>query len=96
MALASTSATNGRPGASTGLVSGRGRPAMVTMRQTSAIAPLIEAQALCAEVIDGTERIQTAAALGSREQIVNEAGRLGHKATLARDEFRRMAGELEK
>lgn len=75
---------------------GRGRAATVTMRRTSAIAPLIEAQVLCAEVIDGAERIQLAAAVGSRQVIANEAGRLGFKATAALGEFRRLAGELEK
>lgn len=74
----------------------RGKPATVTMRRTTAIAPLIEAQALCADVLSATERIQVAAASGSREAIVNEAGRLGYRATQARAEFHRMAGELEK
>lgn len=74
----------------------RGRAATVTMRRTTAVAPLLEAQALCAEVLEGTERIAVAAATGRREVIVNEAGRLGFKAERYRRTFHEMAGELER
>jgi hypothetical protein len=100
MALATAPILNGRqrpgnrPHRSNG--NGRGHPRTVTMRQTTAIAPLLEAQALCVEVIAGTERIQTAAAIGSRQLVVHEAGRLGVRATSALVEFRRMAGLLER
>lgn len=75
---------------------GRGKPATVTMRRTTAIAPLMEAQSLCAEVIATTSVIQTAAACGSRALISNEAGRLGSRAEQYRDRFRAMAAEVEK
>lgn len=67
---------------------GRGRPETVTLRTTTALAPLLEAQALARDAIDCAERIQVAAAAGSRQLIVNEAGRLGHRATVALVEFR--------
>lgn len=74
----------------------RGIAATVTMRRTTAVAPLIEAQALCAEVIAATGIIQTAAAVGSRQLIANEAGRLGHRAEGYRARFHQMAGSLER
>lgn len=66
------------------------------MRRTTAIAPLLEGIALADDVLVGAERIQVAAATGNRALVVNEAGRLGLRASAARAEFRRMAGELEK
>lgn len=70
---------------------GRGVPSLVTMRKTTYIAGLMEGIALADEVLDGAERIQTAAALGSRQVIANEAGRLGVKASAAKAEFHRLA-----
>lgn len=69
-------------------VPSRGHALTVTLRATTALAPLLEAQAFAAETINSAARIQTAAACGSRQLIAHEAGRLGQRATLALDEFR--------
>lgn len=55
----------------------------------------IEGQALCDEVSAGATRLQTLAAAGSRAQLVDEAGRLGHRAQRARGEFARLASEID-
>lgn len=88
MAVDATIRTAAHPGASCAPTNGRGRPAMVVLRATTALAPLLEAQALAHDAIDSAERIQTAAACGSRQLIAFEAGRLGHRATVALAEFR--------
>jgi hypothetical protein len=74
----------------------RGRAATITMRRSTAIAPLLEGIALAEDVIAGTERIQIAAAAGACALVVNEAGRLGYRATTARAELRRIAGDWDK
>ncbi|HET7128943.1 MAG TPA: hypothetical protein VFJ93_07705 [Gaiellaceae bacterium] len=74
---------------------GRGRPETVTIRKTALLAGLIEGMALADEAMTAANDIQHAAAIGSRPLVVNLAGRLGHRATKARDEFRRLAGEVE-
>ncbi len=75
---------------------GRGRPATVTMRHTTAIAPILEGIALADEVIVGATRIHSAVAAGNRSLVLHEAGRLGYRATLARAELRRLAGEWDR
>lgn len=82
-----------RPRASTAAMRGRGRPDMT--RTTVLVAAVIEGQALCDEVMAGAQRMQTLAAIGDRVSLVNEAGRLGARATTARIEFRRLASEIE-
>lgn len=74
----------------------RGRASTVTMRRQTAIAPLVEAQSLCGEVIAAAELIQTAAAIGNDALVAFEAGRIGAKATDYRRRFFEMAGALEK
>lgn len=80
------------PGRSQG---GRGNPQTVTMRTNTYLAGLIEGAALAQETIEAASRIQTAAGVGSRQLVVHEAGRLGHRATAALAEFRRLAGGLD-
>lgn len=74
---------------------GRGNPQIVTMRTTTYLAGLLEGQALAQEVMTSAERIQTAAAIGSRQLVVAEAGRLGVRATAALGELRRLAAGFE-
>ena len=74
---------------------GRGRPLTVSMRTTTFVAVLTEGIALADEVMAGAERIHAAAAIGSRQQIGHEAGRLAYRAQAARAEFRRFAGGLD-
>ena len=61
----------------------------------SALAPVIEGQALCDEVTGSAERLVQFAAAGSRVAVVNEAGRIANRAAAYRREFARMARELE-
>lgn len=77
------------------LAGSRGRPQRVVLDVTDALAPCIEGVAFAQDVIAGVERIVMAAAAGSRHAVVNEAGRLGHRAIAERDAFRRMAAEIE-
>lgn len=81
-----------RPGASTDL-SGRGRPQLV--RATTAVAVVMEAQCFARDVVDACGRIQTMAAMGDRARLVQEAGRLGDKATNYGREFAALAAEIE-
>ncbi len=74
---------------------GRGHPLTVRMRATTYLAGLLEGEALAQEVIAGAERIQTAAAVGSRQLVCHEAGRLGVRATAALGELRRLAAGFE-
>ena len=74
---------------------GRGRPLTVTMRRTTAFAPLLEGIALADEVIAGATRIHAAVAIGDRALVLNEVVWLGHRAQAAREELRRLAGGLE-
>lgn len=96
MAVDTGTTRNGRNGAFPSPTGGRGHPLTITQRRTTAFAPYLEGIALADEVIAGAERIQTAVATGNRELAVNEAGRLGHRATVTRDELREMVGRLEK
>lgn len=73
----------------------RGRPETVALRTTSALAPCLEGIALADEAIATAERIVLAAAAGSRQAVINEAGRLAVRAADARLELRRMAGAIE-
>jgi hypothetical protein len=74
----------------------RGRATTVTMRRTTAIAPLIEGQAFAQEVMNAADRIYTAATVGSRQGVINETARLQRKAIETRDELHRMAGEWDR
>jgi len=65
------------------------------MRTTTFVAVLTEGIALASEVIESAGRIHAAAAIGSRQLIGHEAGRLSYRAQAARAEFRRFAGGLE-
>ncbi|HAM56445.1 MAG TPA: hypothetical protein DCQ64_14030 [Candidatus Rokubacteria bacterium] len=65
------------------------------MRTTTFVAVVTEGIALASEVIEGAERIHAAAAIGSRQLLAHEAGRLSHRAEAARNEFRRFAGGLD-
>jgi hypothetical protein len=46
-------------------------------------------------VIGAACRLHMAAAAGSRAAVVNEAGRLGHRAQVSREEFRRLAATID-
>lgn len=74
----------------------RGHAMTVTMRRTTALAPLIEGISLADEAIAAADRIASAALIGNRQLVLNEAGRLGFKAEAARVELRRMAALVEK
>ena len=93
MAVDATPTRIARPGASSALSEGRGRPQMV--RATTAIAVVMEAQCFARDVMDAAGRMQTLAAVGDRARLVHEAGRLGDKATNYRTEFARLAAEIE-
>lgn len=67
----------------------------MTVRRTVYVEGLAEGMALAGEVIEGADRIQTAAATGSRQMVVHEAGRLGVKATAAMVELRRLAAGVD-
>lgn len=73
----------------------RGKPEIVVQRTTVALAPCLEGIAACDLGIASAERIVLAAAAGSRHAVVNEAGRLAHGLTKARNELRRMVGAIE-
>lgn len=95
MAVDAAPARNARPGPSLTLVRGRGRPDMVTIRRTALMAGLLEGIALADEAIDAANVIHHGAAVGSRQLVVNRAGELGSRALKARNEFRRLAAEVE-
>lgn len=65
------------------------------VRTTTAVAVVVEAQCFAADVLREAARIQTLAARGQREQVVNEVGRLGAVATSYLSEFRALAKEIE-
>ena len=71
----------------------RGKPDLV--RRTALVAAVIEGQSLATEVMRRATDIQTLGATGNRQQVVHAAGRLGSLAQSYRDEFRRLAGEVE-
>lgn len=76
-------------------VARRGQSELVTVRLHDALAGPLEGVALVAEVLAAVTRIAFAAANGSHEAVVNEANRLGFRATTAGDEFRRIAGRVD-
>lgn len=86
-------ALTARPEPSLTLLRGRGRPDMV--RSTLLAAAVIEGQVLAEDVARVAARIQTLAATGERARVINEAGRLGSRAFTAREEFRRLASEID-
>lgn len=73
----------------------RGIPERVVLDVTDALAPCIEAVALCDDMVAGVARITAAAMAGSRMAVMNEANRLGYRALRFRSEFRRMAAAIE-
>lgn len=73
----------------------RGVPERVIQDVGDALAPCAEGVAFAMDVIAGVERIVLAAAQGSRQAVVNEAGRLGHRAMAERAEFQRLARAIE-
>lgn len=89
----STSPTLVRREASRSVLGARGVPALV--RRTSLVAATVEGVAFASEVIRETAALQTLGATGNRMQVVNAAGRLGSLAEQYREEFRRLAGEVE-
>lgn len=84
-----------RPGPSARVVGRRGVPTRVLLDVNDALAPCVEGIAFAQDVAAGVERIVMAAAAGSRQAVVNEAGRLGHRAAAERAEFRRLAADIE-
>jgi hypothetical protein len=96
MAHSATSRPIGRQRGSLTLLRGsRGIPETVSMRTTTALAPCLEGIALADDAIAAAERIVLAAAAGSRQAVVNEAGRLAYRAADCRTELRRMAGAID-
>lgn len=73
----------------------RGIATRIALDMNDALAPCVEGQALCMEVDAGVRRLTAAAMAGSRYAVVNEAGRLAHRAARYRQEFGRMAREIE-
>jgi hypothetical protein len=73
----------------------RGVPEVVTQRRTAALAPCLEGIAIADEAIAAAERIQMAAAAGSRHAVINEANRLAYRAIACREELRRLAGAVD-
>ncbi|MES2210945.1 MAG: hypothetical protein V4515_12305 [Chloroflexota bacterium] len=73
----------------------RGVPTRVVLEVNDALAPCIEGVAFVDEVVAAVNRIVMAAAAGSRQAVVNEAGKLGHRAIAERAEFRRLAAAIE-
>lgn len=67
----------------------------VSLAVNDALAPCAEGVAFCDELDAGVTRIVEFAARGSRMGVVNEANRLGHRATEYRAEFRRLAADIE-
>lgn len=78
------------------VANGRGHAVTVTLRRTTALAPLLEGISLADEAIASADRIYNAALAGNRQLVVNEAGRLTVRARAARSELRRMAALVEK
>lgn len=73
----------------------RGQSERVTVRLHDALAGPMEGTALVLDVLAAVERITLAAANGSEAAVVNEANRLGHRATVAGFEFHRIAGRID-
>lgn len=95
MATITLPARTARPGPSETPTRGRGRPETITLRTTAALAPILTGMALAQEVLASAATIQTAAAVGSRQLVAHQAGRLGHHATAALAEFRAFAAQVE-
>ena len=77
------------------LLGSRGRPARIIQRTSAALAPCLEGIALADEVLAGCDRATLAIANGAERLALNEIGRMGHRATRARIELRRMAGVVD-
>lgn len=92
MALSTAPTPLDRPAAVPGR---RGVATRVVLDVNDALAPCVEGIALCDDAVAIANRIVMAAAAGSRQSVVNEAGRLGNRAIAYRAEFRRMAGWIE-
>lgn len=73
----------------------RGKAETVTVRLHDALAGPMEGNALVADVLASVERIVLAVASDSHHAAVNEANRLGMRATKAGLEFRRIAGRID-
>ncbi len=73
----------------------RGQSEQVTVRLHDALAGPMEGTALVADILAAVDRLTLAATNGSKAAVVNEANRLGHRATLAGLEFHRIAGRIE-
>lgn len=73
----------------------RGQSERVTVRLHDALAGPLEGTALVADILAAVERIGVAVANGSRMAVENEANRLGHRAAMARIEFRRIAALID-
>lgn len=67
----------------------------VVIPTTDALEPWLEVVAIAEDVIASAERIVMAAAAGSRQAVVNEAGRLAHRVTGCRAEARERIGCIE-
>lgn len=92
MALRTAPTPIGRPRPLPGV---RSDSARIVLPVNDALAPCVEGQALCMEVDAGVRRLTTAAMAGSRYAVLNEAGRLAHRAARYRSEFARMAAAIE-
>lgn len=73
----------------------RGVPERIVLDVTDALAPCIEGVAFAQDVVASVERIVMAAAAGSRQAVVNEANRLGYRAVAERNEFHKLARDIE-
>lgn len=93
MAIQAGPTRSGRPSAPQRPTRGPGET--VTMRTTTALAPILTGIALAQEVLASAETMQTAAAVGSRQIVAHSAGRLGYRATKALAEFRAFAALIE-
>lgn len=67
----------------------------VVLAVNDALAPVLEGQALVADIEAGVIRITEWAAKGSRTGVINEANRLGFRAGEYRTELRRLAEAIE-
>jgi hypothetical protein len=75
---------------------GRGKPQVVTLRTTTALAPILTGAALAQETVAACDRIALAAAVGRRQVVVLEAGRLSHHAAQTLTELRQAAALVER
>lgn len=97
MARDTTATLSARPGAFQTLQGeGRGHRTRIALDLNDALAPCLEGASLCDDIDAAVARILAAAGAGSRQAVVNEAGRLGYRAAQFREEFARMAGAIER